>query len=71
MLKQIKTFFETKWAQVTELAIACVTLLCAITGATIDMARVAVIVAQVGAIALGIIWLIETVASAFGKKKAE
>lgn len=66
-LEKLKVFFSQKWTQVTEVAIACITVISAITGKVIDQSQVVSIVAAIGAAALGLIWLIETIAAVFGR----
>jgi hypothetical protein len=62
-------FFTQKWTQVTEVIIACITVVSAITGKVMDQAEVINVITAIGTAALGIIWLVETIASAFGKNK--
>jgi len=68
-LNKLKDFFDQKWVQVVQVVVALAGLVSAITGQIIDLGKVATVVTQLGVACLGLIWLIETIASAFGKKK--
>jgi len=67
-LNKLKEFFAQKWVQVVQVVVAVVSIVATITGKVIDLGAVANVVTQVGVACLGIIWLIETIVSAFAKK---
>jgi len=68
-LNKVKAFFDQKWVQVVQVVVALAGLVSALTGQVIDLGKVATVVTQIGIAGLGIIWLIETIAAAFAKKK--
>ena len=69
-LNKLKEFFDQRWVQVVQVVVAVVSIVSTITGQVIDLGKVANVVTQIGIAGLGLIWLIETIAAAFGKKKA-
>ena len=69
VLDNLKDFFGQKWVQVVQVVVLCVTVVSTLTGKVVDLGQVTTVVTQIGAVCLGIIWVIETLASAFGKKK--
>jgi hypothetical protein len=68
-LNKLKEFFDQQWVQVVQVVVAIAGLITAITGQVIDLGQVTTVVTQIGVACLGLIWLIETIAAAFGKKK--